>query len=1046
MKKFLPIIGILCFWAGSILAQTVQVSGTVTGAEDGQPLPGVSVVVRGTGQGTVTDVNGRYSISTSANASLQFSFVGMTTQDVVIGGRQVIDVVMEPSSQTIDEVIVIGYGSNTQRSLASSVTTIKAEGLKDVPSPSFDQMLQGRAAGVSITNPSAGVGQPPVVIIRGVSTINSGTQPLYVIDGVPMISGDIASMGNANALADINPADIESMTILKDAAASAIYGSRAANGVILIATKKGKQGAVKINYDMNIGFSDRTKFWEVMNAQEYVKFKTDAIDRVNVERAKAGLALLTDKYGLWDLNHEPYSGSGEYIDSKWADAIFKKGIIQNHSLSISNATEKADYYISVNRTKQEGIVIGDEYERSGIRANGSVQPMKYLKIGMNANYSYGHTQFTDAARNGSLIATAGFPRVALMLPPNIPIRKLDGTPYFEYNNAIGYGPNNWNCTYFNPIANHELGNKIDTWVNRMIASVYAELTIITGLKYKTQYGMDFAQSEDKRNWNPFHGDGGANRGLANAYHAKESQWTWTNTLSYTTTIATDHSISALIGMESYQNNYGVWGFQGLGSTDFAFSGIEANYTSYTSGTTDFQERTMLSYLGNLHYSYLNKYILSGNFRRDGLSALGVNSRWGNFWGVAAAWRISEEDFFGALLGTVNDLKLKASYGVVGNTEVGWYPAKSWYSSGYYGGAGTVVMSRLGDANLKWESSSTLNAGIEATLLNRINIQLEGYIKKSNDLILGVQQAPSTGLGSLTTNKGKIGNKGVEITISADVLKGRDFTWNTSFNYAFNRNEVLKLEEDLTHGDANYTYTVSTEGKSLAQLFMYPTGGIDPESGRRVFYGTQGEKVFYDHYEGRARWLLEDGTVSAATLSPVMCGNTLPTYSGGWTNTFLYKGFDLNLFFQFSGGNYIYNGMRATGSDMRFWNNTKDVLNNHWTETNRNAKFAKPYYGDNVSNGSANFMSDDVEKGDYLRFKNISLGYTFNTRNWGRSIDLNISSLRVYVQAQNLLTITGYTGLDPETITKADSPILMGGIDKNTLPQARSITFGLNVSF
>ena len=1047
MKKIFAIIGILCLGLSTVLAQTVQVSGTITSAEDGETLPGVTVFVKETSRGTTTDVNGAYSLEVPANATLVFSYVGMISQEIGVAGRRLINVVMQPSHQTLEEVVVIGYGTQSQRSLASSIATVKTESLKDIPSPSVDQMLQGRAAGVSITNPSAGVGQPPVVIVRGVSTINSGTQPLYVIDGVPMISGNISSLGNANALSDLNPTDIESMTILKDAAATAIYGSRAANGVILITTKKGKQGVINVNYDMNIGFSNRTNFWESMNAKEYVDFKTNAIANVNAERAKVGLTPVADKYALWTLDHKEYSGSGAYVDSNWADAIFKKGMTQNHSLSISNATDKANYYVSINRTQTEGIVIGDEYQRTGIRANGSVQPMKYLKIGMSANYSYGHTSYTDAARKGSLIATAGFPRVALMLPPNIPIRNLDGTPYFEAVNAIGRGPNNWNCTYFNPIANHELGNKIDAWVNRMIANTYAELTPITGLRFKTQFGIDFAQTEDKRNWNPFHGDGGANRGLANAYNIKNSQWTWTNTADYSTTIASDHTISALVGMESNRSNYGIWTVQGQSSTDFSFQDIEANYTTY-SGSGDIQESTLISYFGNLNYSYLNKYIVSGNFRRDGFSPLGINNRWGNFWGVAGAWRISEEGFFDVIKETVNDLKLKVSYGVVGNTDISWYAAKSWYSSGYYGGAGTVVMTRIGDDNLKWESSSTFNVGFEATLLNRVNIQAEYYDKKSIDLILDVAQAPSTGIynSRLTTNAGQIGNKGVEITVSADVVRTKDFTWNTSLNYAFNRNKVLKLEEDLTHADANYTYTISTEGKSLAQLFMYPTGGVDPESGRRVFYGTKGEKVYHDYYEGRSRWLLEDGTVSAAVLAQTMCGNTLPTYFGGWLNNFYYKGFDLNIFLQYSGGNYIYNGMRATGSDMRFWNNTKDVLNNHWTETNRNAKYAKPYYGDNVSNGSAYFMSDDVEKGDYLRFKNISLGYTFNTKNWGKSIDLKVSSLRVYVQAQNLFVITGYTGLDPETITKADYPITMGGIDKNTLPQARTYTFGLNVNF
>ena len=1035
MKKIF-ILGILCLGLSSLLAQTVQISGTVTGADDGLPLPGVTVMVKGALQGTVTNADGRYSLTVPENAILQFSFVGMLTQEIAVAGRQVIDVMMESGAHSLEEIVIVGYGNQTQRSLASSVTIVKTEGLKDIPSPSFDQMLQGRAAGVNITNPNAGVGQAPIVTIRGVSTINSGTQPLYVIDGMPMISGELASLGNANALADINPADIETMTILKDAAATAIYGSRAANGVILITTKRGKQGAVKVNYDMNVGISVPTKFYEVMNAKEYVDFKTKAFKNAGMDT----------QVHLWNENHEPWREGEKWVDTNWSDQIYRNGTVQNHTLSISNATDKSDYYLSINRAQQGGIVIGDAYDRTGIRANGSISPMKYLKLGMNANYSYGHTKYTDASRNNGTFSVAGFPRVATIMPPNIPVRNLDGTPYFEAGNGIGGGPNDFNVTYFNPIAGYELGNKIDTWVSRMIAGAFAELTPIDGLKLKTQYGMDFALTEDKRQWNPIHGDGYSWGGLANGRLAKDSQWTWTNTASYNTTIAGDHNIGAVIGIESSQTKYSWWGVDGDDVSDPSFMGIETGFSTYDGGGNIY-EKTLLSYLANLNYSFRNTYILSANFRRDGYSPLGVNSRWGNFWGVAAAWRISEEEFFRGV-SAINDLKLKVSYGKVGNTDIGWYPSQSYYSANYYGGAGSLLMQNIGDANLKWESTGALNAGFELQLLDRITVNADWYQKKSIDLILGVAQAPSTGIyGSrLTTNAGQVQNTGVELTVSADVVKGRDFTWNTTLNISFNKNEVLKLTEDITHAaEATGGVTnITVEGKSIGQLFLYPTGGIDPETGRRIFFGSQGEKVYYSH--APARWLLDDGTPFGGDIEQVICGNTLPTYFGGWTNTFMYKGLDLNLFFQFTGGNHIFNGMKATASDMRFWNNSKEAFKEHWTEDNRNATYAKPVWGDNVSNGSAFNMSDYKEKGDYLRLKNVSLGYSFNTRNWFTNSGFGISSLRIYAQAQNLFVITKYSGQDPETITNVDYPIVNGGIDKNTLPQARSFTFGLNVSF
>ena len=1037
MKKNGTILTFLIFMVlPHLYGQNIQIRGTVTDASDNSVLPAATIVIKGTNTVAITLNDGTYSISAPSNATLIFSFIGMESQEIAVAGRQVINVALRSSVQALGEVVIVGYAAQSSRSLAASVTTVKTEGIKDVPSPSLDQMLQGRAAGVNITNPNAGVGQPPVVIIRGVGTISSGTQPLYVIDGMPMISGDIASMGNINALSAINPADIESMSILKDAAATAIYGSRAANGVILITTKKGKQGSLKISYDMNMGISVPTKIYQVLDAKEYLDFKSMAF-------ANAGL---TSQVHLWDLNHKPWSGSGDYIDTNWSDLIYKTGSVQNHTISISGATDKSDYYFSINRSDQGGIVIGDVADHTSVRANGTVTPMKFLKIGISSNYSYDHTGYMDASRNNGTFSIAGLPRQATILPPNIPVRNLDGSPYYAQGNAIGGGPNDFAVTYFNPIACYELGNGIDTYVNRMIANAFAEVAVIDGLKLKTQFGIDFSIAEDRRTWNPDHGDGFGYGGLANAEFYKRMQWTWTNTAAYNVSFG-DHNIFALVGMETSRRTNGYWWAEGLEVLDPSFMGIETNYAEYSAGGTT-SERSMISYLANLNYTFRNKYILSGNFRRDGYSPLGKTSRWGNFYGAAAAWRVSEEDFFKGI-SAINALKLKVSYGTVGNTEIGYYPSQSFYGSGYYNTSGTLVMSTIGDAGLSWESSSTINAGFELTFLERFTVQADWYNKKSIDLILGVAQAPSAGISGnrLTTNVGQLQNMGVELTLSADVIQKKNFIWTSTLNVAYNKNEVTKLPEPLTHqAEATGGITnMTVEGKSIGQLYLYPTGGVDPETGRRIFYGSKGEKVYYSHSPSPA-WRLDDGTAFGGSIAQVLCGNTLPTYFGGWTNTLLYKGIELNMFFQFTGGHHIFNGMKASASDMRFWNNSKEVLTKHWTENNRNATYAKPFWGDNVSNGSAYNMSDYIEKGDYLRFKNISLAYNFNTKNWFGNSAFGISSLRIYAQAQNIFVLTKYSGQDPETITNVGAPIVNGGIDKNTLPQARTYTFGLNISF
>ena len=406
--------------------------------------------------------------------------------------------------------------------------------------------------------------------------------------------------------------------------------------------------------------------------------------------------------------------------------------------------------------------------------------------------------------------------------------------------------------------------------------------------------------------------------------------------------------------------------------------------------------------------------------------------------------MSEEAFFEPLKHVIEDFKIKGSYGVVGNTNINDYASRSYYSPYYYGSQGSYRLSKIADPNLKWESSEKYDVGFSARVLDRIDIDFDYFYTKSSDLILDVPQAPSKGLPGniLTTNAGKMTNSGIELTISADILRDGAFKWNTSFNITTTRNKVVSLASGLDNiikGDVSglEITNITVPGKSIGQLYLTPTGGVDPETGFRVFYGENGERVLYNH-ASEAKWMLEDGTPYKGNLKPVICGNTLPTWYGGWSNNFSYKNFDLSLFFQFSGGNYIYNGTKATVSDMRYWNNSKEVLQNYWTPERKNAMFPKPVYGDNYSNGSAMPISD------YLRLKNISLGYTFNTKNWASAI--GISKLRVYAQVQNLFVITGYSGMDPEVMSNTTNATLAPGTDKNTLPQARTYTFGVNLAF
>ena len=660
----------------------------------------------------------------------------MQTAEVAIAPN--IRVILKTDSKALDEVVVVAYGTQSARTVTASVSTVRADALKDVPSVSFDQMLQGRASGVSITTPSAGVGQAPIVRVRGVNSITSGTSPLYVVDGVPIESGNLSYLANANALADINPADIVSMDVLKDAAAAALYGSRAANGVILITTKQGQSGKVKVSYDGFVGFSNATDFYEMMNAQEYVDFKNLAVkNRYGTDELSLTTGYVSP-YGNKAFNMMK-DANGNYVDTDWKDAAFQNGLSQSHSVAVSGGSDKVRYYLSGNYTTQEGIVKGDKYDRLGVKANINVQATDWLKVGMNTNVTTGTTSYVDAARRGSNFAVGGFPRLALINAPNLPMYNEDGTPYYLAQ-GLGYGGNTVFSTFSNPAAILSLGNGLSSDVTRFIGVFYAEATPLKGLSLKTQYGVDYARIEEQRFWSPLHGDGVNSKGLANAYNTKNNRWTWTNTATYNFSLG-QNNFNLLAGTEASERNNSRWTAQRKDLQDDKFVVFQGPFGSATAGGS-LSNNTMVSYFGRINYDYASKYIVSLNYRRDGYSALSEKNRWGNFGGVSAAWRVSEEGFFKPLRNVVDDLKIKGSYGVVGNTDIYDYASKSFYSSYNYGINGTYGLAQIADPNLKWESSEKYSIGFNARLLDRISVDFDYYYTKSSDLILDVPQSPS----------------------------------------------------------------------------------------------------------------------------------------------------------------------------------------------------------------------------------------------------------------------------------------------------------------
>ena len=1051
MKKAKLFFSALFVFMGvTLFAQNITIKGTIKDASSGEAIPFAAVQIKGTLTGVAADAEGAYTISAPATASLVVSSIGYLNEEVAVEGRNTINISLRPDAEALENVVVVAYGTQSAKTVTAAVASIKSDLLKDAPNVSFDSMLQGQASGVQVSSPSGGAGAQAKVLIRGVSSISAGTDPLYVVDGVPIASSVISNAyTEANALSDINPADIASIEVLKDAAATALYGSRAASGVILITTKQGRKGETKVTYDMSVGFTQPTKIYEMMDADTYVKYKNQAVyNRYGTDEVSLGGDT---PYGNKAFNLMTDS-KGNTIRTKWSDLVFKNGLIQNHTVAISGGSDKTQYYASANYADNSGIIIGDQYHRYGIKANVSTQVNKWLKVGLSTTYSNGFTQAVDASRHGSVFAAAGLPRQAMIMPPILPAYNEDGSYYTSDDGQyVGTGGIRIKTLgYPNAMAQMESFNKVLT--TRILATGFVELTPIKNLSLKSQFGIDYMTETEETYWNQSYGQGagyadsenGLNGGYSHKRFSDMTNWTWTNTAEYNLAFG-GNSFNFLAGMEANERSYGMDAVNGTHVLNPAYTGFRAGFSEYTASGT-YGARALTSYFGRINYDYKARYMVSLNFRRDGLSALGVNNKWGNFWGASAAWRVSEEAFFAPVLSVVDDFKINASFGVVGNSEVGYYNAQTYYGDDVYGGDPSLVLDNIGDASLGWENSSKWDVGFSAGFFHRITLDFDWYYTKTNDLVLNVPQGPSTGIGGLVTNAGSMENRGIELTLGAEVISTKDFSWNTSFNITTAQNKVLSLAEgvpEIYAGDDDSPTSVTLPGYSVGQIYAYPTGGIDPDTGRRIFFGSNGEWTSYDPLT--KAWYLKDGTRYAGAIAPVRAGNTLPTWFGGWNNTLRWKGFDLNFFFQFSGGNWIMNANTASGSDNRWWNNFAEVAELSWQKKGDQAKYAYPVYGDNVSNGSAYSLTDWIEKGDYLRLKSVSLGYTFNTG--AKKALLGFSSIRAYVQVQNAFVLTAFTGLDPEiTSSYSEQPVLAAGYYKNTLPQARTYTLGLQVTF
>jgi TonB-linked SusC/RagA family outer membrane protein len=1062
MRKLLALLTAFLLYTGLLFAQK-----TITGKvidDKGNPVSNASVIVKGTNTGTITKPDGNYSLTTPANAkALIFSSVDMTTIEIPIEKQTEINVTLNPENKTMSEVVVVGYGTQRRKEATGNLSTVKGAAISQKPVQSFESALAGKAAGVLITVPNGVLNNPPVFKIRGNNSISLSSYPLIVIDGVPTYSGDQgATSAPANALASINPNDIESIDIAKDAAASAIYGSRAANGVVFITTKKGKPGRARVNYDGWVGWTRASGLPEIMDATQYVAYKNVALANL-----KAYNPATTGSFII------PTDAQGNPINTNWYDEVYRQGFSHSHNVNVSGGTEGTSYYMSAGYTKQEGILQKNDFERMNVLLNVDSRVNKIISIG--GKLSYSNEKNLIGGSSGSLpgegFASAGAARLAFALPPNVSPFNNNGTYNIASATAIGAqgslvgGSNPY--TFNNVRLLLDL-NRSNNEVSHLQSNAYLQIKPVSWLTLRTVYGVDNLLIDNDIFYNPYHGDGAGTSlgpgGGGTATFSKDKTWLWTNTAQLEFTLADKHNFNVLVGNEQQRRTNTGLGIARRTLSDSAYTNVQAGFTTNNTAGLSLGENYLLSSFGRLNYNYNRKYFVSGNVRQDEYSALGIKK--GTFWGVSAGWEIAQENFWqSAKLDHVfSSFKLRGSYGKVGNVAgIGNYATYSTYGSGLYGGAATLAYSSVGNDKITWETSKKTDVGFSFGLFkDRLIADFAWYKNDIDHLLLNVPQAPSAGLpNSILQNVGTMYNKGIEFAISGTPIQKRDFSWNSSFNFAYNKNEVTALAngltEILTATSSLETVNKTVPGYSVGYLWVVRTAGIDPATGKRIFINSAGNKVYYQFGTvlpaGQYNYMNADGTkydnpkslineVINQADDAVLYVNTQPKIIGGWDNTFRIKEFDINLLFTYQLGFYIYYGSNAGLHDQRFWNNSTDLLNNYWTKPGDVVDWPKPMYNDNVSNGSAMPMDINVYKGDFIKLRTVQLGYTFPKKLIDKA---KISSARIYVSGQNLAIITKYPGPDPEVSANGNSAT-SASVDRNTLANGRTITVGLNIGF
>lgn len=1001
-------------FASDGIAQDRERTGTVVDS-NGEVLPGATVrIAEDTERGTVTDIDGRFRIMAADDEVLVVSFVGYSTAEELVGDRDDITIVLQLDQQMLREVVVVGYGVQTRSDLTGSISSISADEIANQPVASLDAALQGRASGVFVSSPSGTPGAGITINIRGQTSLSASSEPLYVIDGVPIISEDLSGLfsgGQAtNSLADLNPNDIESIEILKDASATAIYGSRGANGVVMITTKRGQAGQANIGFSMYTGFQNITNKIDMMNSNEFLDLMNDAARQDNRDLGtNYSDTFVSDLWGF-----DP--AADDLQNTRWYDEIFQTAPISNYELTASGGTENTRYYTSFSYYDQEGVQLGTGFERISGRVNLDATVTDWLDFGTNitVNRTIQNRTINDNSLYGVVINT-------LAGDPLMPVFEEDGS-YADPFNYFGW----WMLD--NPVL---IANEYSRFTNtvRGIGTVFGVANFTDNLSMRTSLSIDYTSLDDEA-YTPIisrESQNAQRNGFGNFGTTQDFTWIIENYLSYANTFAERHNVNGVVGtsFQASNRNFSSINAQGFPSDQFTKLSVAAQVTS---ASTSGSSWGLASYFFRGNYTFDDRYLFTVTGRLDGSSRFGENFRYGFFPSGSFAWRMTNESFM-QNQEIFSELKPRISYGLIGNQEgIGNFASRGLFGVSDYRATPTLVPTQLSNDNLTWERTRQLDVGVDIGLLDdRVNISADYFVKTTDDLLLNRLVPGISGFSSVTDNIGKVENRGFEFDIRGAVLSGRDLTWSSSFNISFIRNKVLELE--VNNQILNDSHILS-EGQPIGTFHLIDYEGIDPQTGNVIWIDENG-----------------DGVIDSGDRRTV--GNAQPDFYGGFNNSFTYRGFDLSFLFQFTYGNQIFNHSRASYENLG-WSRIGTGFplpdgNNHrlaferWMEPGDNASIPRA----SLTNVNwREYSSRWLEDGSYLRLKNLTLGYNFSpdiTQRFG------MRNLRVYARGQNLLTFTSYTGLDPEVNQNARNP-LVAGSDFGTHPQVRTISFGINLEF